>query len=50
MAERTLQAQLLPGDTLDIAFTIGCNEYSEFGGLELTLCDFVRSKAALARS
>jgi single-stranded-DNA-specific exonuclease len=50
MAERTAQAQLLPGDTLDIAFTIGCNEHSEFGGLELTLCDFVRSKAALARS
>jgi single-stranded-DNA-specific exonuclease len=50
MAERTSQAQLLPGDTLDIAFTIGCNEHSEFGGLELTLCDFVRSKAALARS
>jgi single-stranded-DNA-specific exonuclease len=50
MAERTVQAQLLPGDTLDIAFTIGCNEHSEFGGLELTLCDFVRSKAALARS
>ena len=50
MAERTAQTQLLPGDTLDIAFTIGCNEHSEFGGLELTLCDFVRSKAALTRS
>jgi len=50
MAEQATQAKLLPGDTLDIAFTIGCNEHSDFGGLELTLCDFVRSKAALARS
>jgi single-stranded-DNA-specific exonuclease len=50
MAERAAQAKLLPGDTLDIAFTIGCNKHSEFGGLELTLCDFVRSKAAWARS
>ena len=43
MAEQAAQAKLLPGDTLDIAFTIGCNEHSEYGGLELTLCDFVRS-------
>jgi single-stranded-DNA-specific exonuclease len=46
MAERATQAQLLPGDAIDIAFSVGCSEYSEFGGLELTLCDFRRSKAA----
>jgi single-stranded-DNA-specific exonuclease len=48
MAERAAQAQLLPGDTVDIAFSVGCNEYAECGGLELTLCDFRRSKAASA--
>jgi single-stranded-DNA-specific exonuclease len=40
MAERLQQEQLLPGDLLDIAFTIGHNDHPEFGGLELTLCDF----------
>ena len=40
MAERVEQEKLLAGDTLDIAFTIGHNDHSEFGGLELTVCDF----------
>jgi hypothetical protein len=40
MAERFQHAQLLPGDTLDIAFTIGHNGHPEFGGLELSLRDF----------
>ena len=40
MAERIQQAQLLPGDTLDIAFSIDNNDHSEFGGLELSLRDF----------
>jgi single-stranded-DNA-specific exonuclease len=40
MAERVQQLQLLAGDTLDIAFTLGKNEHPEFGGLELTLEDF----------
>jgi single-stranded-DNA-specific exonuclease len=40
MAERLQQAQLLPGDTLDIAFAIGRNEHPEYGGLELSLRDF----------
>ncbi len=40
MAERVQQSQLLAGDTLDIAFTLGQNEHPEFGGLELTLEDF----------
>jgi single-stranded-DNA-specific exonuclease len=40
MAERFQHAQLLPGDTLDIAFTVGQNDHPEFGGLELSLRDF----------
>jgi single-stranded-DNA-specific exonuclease len=40
MAERCQRASLLPGDQLDIAFTIGHNDHPEYGGLELTLRDF----------
>ncbi|HXY04724.1 MAG TPA: single-stranded-DNA-specific exonuclease RecJ [Terriglobales bacterium] len=40
MAERIQQAQLLPGDTLDIAFSLDQNDHPEFGGLELSLRDF----------
>jgi len=36
------QLQLLAGDSLDIAYTIGMNDHPEFGGLELTLRDVVR--------
>jgi single-stranded-DNA-specific exonuclease len=43
MADRTQQEQLLPGDILDVAFTIGHNDHPEYGGLELTLCDFERA-------
>jgi len=42
MAERCQQSGLLPGDTLDIAFTIENNDHPEYGGLELSLRDFVR--------
>ena len=45
MAERAVSEQLLPGDILDIAFTVGQNEHPEFGGLELTLCDFQRQNS-----
>jgi single-stranded-DNA-specific exonuclease len=41
MRERSQQAGLLPGDALDIAFTIGNNDHPEYGGLELSLRDFV---------
>ena len=34
--------QLLAGDRLDIAYTLGLNDHPEFGGLELTLRDIVR--------
>ena len=40
MAERVQQEQLLPGDTLDIAFTIENNDRGDFAGLELCLRDF----------
>ena len=40
MAERIQKAELLPGDSLDIAFTIDHNDHPEFGGLELSLRDF----------
>jgi single-stranded-DNA-specific exonuclease len=47
MAERCQKAALLPGDQLDIAFTIGYNDHPEYGGLELTLRDFkARSRSA----
>src|SRR5207247_1231848 len=41
LAERIQQAQLLPGDTLDIAFSLDQNEHPELGGLELSLRDFI---------
>jgi len=40
MAERVQQAQLLPGDTIDIAFSLDQNDRRDFGGLELSLRDF----------
>jgi single-stranded-DNA-specific exonuclease len=40
MAERAQKDQLLAGDSIDIAFTIGNNDHPEYGGLELTLRDF----------
>ena len=40
MAQRFQQTQLLPGDTLDIAFSLDYNDHPEFGGLELSLRDF----------
>ncbi|PYX08320.1 MAG: single-stranded-DNA-specific exonuclease RecJ [Acidobacteria bacterium] len=41
LAERIQQAQLLPGDTLDIAFSLDQNEHPELGGLEISLRDFI---------
>lgn len=37
------QLQLLAGDRLDIAYTLGLNDHPEFGGLELTLRDVGRT-------
>jgi len=44
MAERMQQAHLLPGDVMEIAFTLDHNDHPEFGGLELSLRDFKSEK------
>jgi single-stranded-DNA-specific exonuclease len=44
MAERVNQEQILQGDELDIAFTISHNDHPDFGGLELSLRDFKRTR------
>ena len=41
MGERVQQAQLLAGDSIDVAFSVEHNDHPEWGGLELTLRDFV---------
>jgi len=43
LAEAVQQQQLLPGDTLDVAFTLDVNDHPEFGGLELILRDLRRT-------
>jgi single-stranded-DNA-specific exonuclease len=40
MSDRVERAQLLRGDTLDVAFSVDHNPHPEFGGLELALRDF----------
>lgn len=40
MAEAVQKANLLAGDSIDIAFSLECNERDEYGGLELSLRDF----------
>jgi single-stranded-DNA-specific exonuclease len=39
MAERVQSANLIAGDSLDIAFTVSYNDHPEYGGLELLLRD-----------
>ena len=48
MGERFVAEKLLPGDMLDIVFTLDQNQHPEFGGIELSLRDFnsARSDAA----
>jgi single-stranded-DNA-specific exonuclease len=48
LGERAQAAQLLPGDSLDIAFSVEHNEHPEYGGLELSLRDFQDRNAAEA--
>jgi single-stranded-DNA-specific exonuclease len=43
MKESCDRLQLLAGDRLDIAYSLGMNDHPEFGGLELTLRDVVRT-------
>jgi single-stranded-DNA-specific exonuclease len=40
LAERAQKEELLPGDVLDIAFTLDHNDHPELGGIELSLKDF----------
>jgi single-stranded-DNA-specific exonuclease len=44
MKESCDRLQLLAGDRLDIAYSLGMNDHPEFGGLELTLRDMVRAR------
>lgn len=44
MKESCDRLQLLSGDRLDIAYSLGMNDHPEFGGLELTLRDVVRAQ------
>ncbi len=46
MAERLQSESLQPGDSLDVAFTVGMNSHPDFGGLELTLEDFRKAVPA----
>jgi single-stranded-DNA-specific exonuclease len=47
MAERLQTEPILLGDLLDVAFTIEQNTHPEFGGLQLSVCDYrVASKTA----
>jgi single-stranded-DNA-specific exonuclease len=46
MAERAVTEALQPGDSLDVAYTVGLNFHPDFGGLELTLEDFRKSVPA----
>lgn len=41
MAERIAGDELLAGDLVDVAYTLGYNDHPEFGGPEMTLCDYV---------
>jgi single-stranded-DNA-specific exonuclease len=50
LAERFEQAKLLPGDNLDIAFTLDHNDHPDFGGLELSLKDFKAEVSKTARA
>ncbi len=44
MKESCDSLQLLAGDRMDIAYSVGMNDHPDFGGLELTLRDVVRAR------
>jgi single-stranded-DNA-specific exonuclease len=46
MADRLQSESYLPGEQLDLAFTVGVNSHPDFGGLELTLEDFRKAVPA----
>jgi single-stranded-DNA-specific exonuclease len=46
MADRLQAEPLQPGDQLDLAYTVTMNHHPDFGGLELSLEDFMRPGGA----
>jgi single-stranded-DNA-specific exonuclease len=44
MGEKVQEAQLLPGDLVDVAFNIEHNDHPEYGGLELSLKDLIAKR------
>jgi single-stranded-DNA-specific exonuclease len=46
LAERVQQENLLPRDSMEVAFTIENNDHPEFGGIELSLRDFRRTETS----
>ncbi len=48
LAERMAKENLLPGDQMEIAFTLDRNEHPDFGGIELSLKDFKSAAAQTA--
>ena len=48
MAERMTKENFLPGDQMEIAFTLDLNEHPEYGGIELSLKDFKNHSAQVA--
>jgi hypothetical protein len=40
MAQRITEDKILPGDSLDLAFTLERNQHPDFGGIELSLRDY----------
>lgn len=44
LADKFSEARLLPGDLLDIVFTLDENQHPEFGGCELSVRDFRRAE------
>jgi single-stranded-DNA-specific exonuclease len=48
MADRIASEGILANDNIDVAFTLDENTHPEFGGIELKVCDFLRSPLANA--
>ena len=46
MADRVQRDGIIGGDLLDIAFTVEENSHPDFGGLQLSVCDFGRVNGA----
>jgi len=46
MAERTTAEALAQGDSVDLVYSITENLHPDFGGIELCLCDFIKTEKA----